>query len=158
MYQQPQHLLTYAASGNRQQGTRSLQLLLLLLGLLGLHSSGSGATHREADTLSRADERPSSSSLDGRNRTPFKIYAYNLSAFRISPHLKGGQDMPDNYKLEDIFPRLLMDSPYYTERAEEADLFYSWVWFYHHVPQPTPDAVVSALRRAGPWWDRKGGR
>ena len=50
-----------------------------------------------------------------------------------------------------------------TTNASEADYFYVWMWFFHHQPtpdssHPSPAEVVAALKAAGPWWERKGGR
>lgn len=59
------------------------------------------------------------------------------------------------------FPTYLMNSPYVTTNPEEADYFYVWAWLYNNLPGHklgNPSVVINALKKMGPWWEKKGGK
>mmetsp|Transcript_1453 Transcript_1453/g.3917 ORF Transcript_1453/g.3917 Transcript_1453/m.3917 type:complete len:533 (-) Transcript_1453:549-2147(-) len=102
-----------------------------------------------------------------KKRGGIKIYIYDLPelrAFKNCSLPECALDITDkNYGLDQLFGDLLRDTPKaITRRPERADYFFIDTWMFpwpgHPDQRHKVAAVVNAVRAAGPWLDRHGGR
>ena len=56
-----------------------------------------------------------------------------------------------------IFPEMLLNSIYMTSNPEEADYFYADAWIFWPHATIHMDDVIDAIKKKGPWFDRKNG-